>query len=263
MTSPTLQPPSSNLDYAPNPGQANSTKMVLKHAAFELGLTLRNGEQILLTLILPIAAMIGLKFIAGINLGAVDRMQVIVPGTIALAILATAFASQAISTGFDRRYGVIKLLGTTPLTRTKLLAAKTLAILAIELIQIILILLIALPLGWQPQGNFLATGLFVILGTACFSALALALAGTLRAEATLAVANAVFLLLMFLGGVMVPLTNAPTWLAAVGSVLPSGALGDGLRTAMGSGTVSLNSVLVLAIWGVIGTLLTSKFFTWE
>lgn len=256
-------PTLNSTSYAPDPGAASAAGMIRKHAQFEFALTLRNGEQILLTLLIPLAAMIGLNFVTGIDLGTEDRIQVIVPGTIALAILATAFASQAISTGFDRRYGVIKLLGTTPLSRGRLLASKILTILAVEVVQIILIVFVGLLLGWRPAGNPLIALFFVVLGTASFTALALALSGMLRAEATLAVANAVFLLLMFVGGVMVPLTTAPAWMASFAGVLPSGALGEGLRLAMGSGAFSLGGAAVLVIWGAIGTALTIKFFKWE
>lgn len=249
--------------FTPAPGSAGALKMVLNHAKFEFGLILRNGEQILLTLIIPLAAMVGLNFVSGIDLGTDDRIQVIVPGTIALAILATAFASQAISTGFDRRYGVIKLLGTTPLSRGRLLASRILAILAVEFVQIVLILILGIALGWRAHGNALNALIFIVLGTISLTALALLLAGTLRAEATLAVANAVFLLLMFVGGVMIPLTNAPAWMASFAGILPSGALGEGLRAAMGSGAFDGSAALVLVLWGVIGSLLTIKFFKWE
>lgn len=250
-------------NFAPAPGAASAFRMIYQHAKFDFGLTLRNGEQILLTLIIPLAAMIGLYFVPGIDLGTEDRIKVLVPGTIALAILATAFASQAISTGFDRRYGVIKLLGTTPLSRGRLLLSRILAILAVETVQIILILIVGFALGWRATGNPLYSTFFVILGTASLTALALALAGILRAEATLAVANAVFLLLMFVGGVMIPLTSAPAWMASVASVLPSGALGEGLRLAMGQGSFSAGYVVVLVIWGIVGSALTIKFFKWE
>ncbi|MFZ1361660.1 MAG: ABC transporter permease [Candidatus Nanopelagicales bacterium] len=249
--------------FKPAPGSAGAFRMVLSHAKFEFGLILRNGEQILLTLIIPLAAMLGLNFVSGIDLGTDDRIQVIAPGTIALAILATAFASQAISTGFDRRYGVIKLLGTTPLSRGRLLASRILAILAVEVVQIVLILILGIALGWRAEGNALFALVFIVLGTISLTALALLLAGTLRAEATLAVANAVFLLLMFVGGVMIPLTNAPAWMASAASLLPSGALGEGLRMSMSTGGFDGSAALVLVIWGVLGTLFTIKFFKWE
>ena len=249
--------------FSPAPGAAGALSMIYRHAKFEFGLILRNGEQVLLTLIIPLAAMLGLNFVSGIDLGTDDRIKVIVPGTIALAILATAFATQAISTGFDRRYGVIKLLGTTPLSRGRLLASRILAILAVEAVQIVLILIVGFALGWRATGNPIYSTVFVVLGTASLTALALALSGMLRAEATLAVANAVFLLLMFVGGVMIPLTNAPAWMASIASFLPSGALGEGLRVSMGQAVFSPSCAIVLVIWGVVGAALTIKFFKWE
>lgn len=252
------------LDLSPKPGAAPRRSIILSNAKFEFGLTLRNGEQLLLTLIIPVAAMLGLTYMTGVDLGTDDRIQVVVPGIIALAILATAFTSQAISTGFDRRYGVLKLMGATPLLRSGLLISRALAILAVEMLQIIVILVMALFMGWSPTGNVFYIAIYVLIGTASFTSLALALAGTLRAEATLAVANAIFLALMFVGGILIPLKSAPEWMSTISVYLPSGALGEGLREAM-SQTPSFESLplLVLVAWMLVGTALTVKFFRWE
>ena len=139
-----------------------------------------------------------------IKSGDQPRVTLVVPGVIALAIMSTAFTAQAISVGFDRRYGVLKLLGVTPLSRIRLLLAKTVAILVIEAIQIVLILAVAAILGWRPVGNPAGALGLVILGTAAFSALSFALAGVLRAEATLAAANAIYLILLLAGGTVIP-----------------------------------------------------------
>jgi len=252
------------LDFTPAPGAASFPRIVSSQARFDLGLMLRNGEQVLLTLVIPIAVLVGLAKVPWIDFGSIPRIDVVTPGVFALAVMSTAFTAQAISTGFDRRYGVLKLLGSTPLTRRGLLVSKTLAIAAIEVIQVIIISAVALLLGWSPTGNAPATILLLILGTAAFSALALAMAGALRAEATLAAANAVFLLLLMVGGTVIPNDKVPHWLATFGDVLPSGALGSGLRGVLTYGDgLPWGSVLVLLGWICIGTFIALRSFKWE
>ena len=99
---------------------------IRRQASFEARTMLRNGEQLLVAFILPAMAMVGLKFVSVPDLG-LRRIDVIVPGVLALAVVSTAFTSQAIATAFDRRNGVLRLLGTTPLGRDGLLGGKALA----------------------------------------------------------------------------------------------------------------------------------------
>lgn len=254
----------STLTFAADPGPTSATKQIRAQASFEFRLLMRNGEQLLLTLIVPIFLLIGLTFMPFIKSGDQPRVSVVVPGVIALAIMSTAFTAQAISIGFDRRYGVLKLLGVTPLSRLRLLFAKTIAILAIEAIQLILILSIGALLGWRPSGNVANVIVLVILGTASFSALSFALAGVLRAEATLAVANAIYLILLLAGGTVLPRDQVPGWLGTVGNLLPSGALGNGLRDVMVTGSaIPLSSIVVLLLWGIAGAAIAHQTFRWE
>ena len=186
--------------------------MVVAQAVFDGRGLLRNGEQLLLTLIIPVLLLTGFSEASVLNLGHGSRVDFLTPGIIALAIMSTAFASQAIATGFERRYGVLKRLGATPLSRGGLVAARTVTMLAIEVLQLAVITAVAFGLGWQPHGGWgaaLALLLFVLVGTAAFSGLGLLMAGTLRAEATLAAANLVYLMLLGLGGVMFPAVEIP------------------------------------------------------
>ena len=177
--------------------------------------------------------------------------------------MSTAFTSLAIATGFERRYGVIKRLGASPLPRHGLLLGKVGALLLVILLQLLVVSVVALVLGWSPEPLGWLPALAVIaLGTAAFASLGLALAGVLRAEATLAAANLVYLLLMAGGGVVLPTTS---YAGAEGLLrwLPSGALGDGLRAAFLDGSLSGHALLVLALWTALGTLLTTRWFRWE
>lgn len=249
--------------FTPAPGGARFARKVLAQAGMEFRLMLRNGEQLLLAIVIPVVVLVA-TVVGSHKLGvslegrAVDLFT---PGVLALAVLSTAFTSVAVATGFERRYGVLKRLGTSPLSRTGLLLGKVLALLAVQLVQFTVIGAVATWLGWRPHWHpgVIALAAF---GTAAFVSWGLLVAGVLRAEATLAVANLVFLLLMAAGGVVLP-TSTYGGFGTVASWLPSGALGDGLRAAFIDGQFTWSRLLILAAWTLIGAVLTARTFTWE
>ena len=258
--------------FAPRPGSAPAWSMVASQAGFEARLLLRNGEQLLLTLVIPVlvlvlGAVVDLGLIdagPGGAAGRADRLAFLTPGVLALAVLSTAFTGQAISTGFERRYGALKLLGASPLPRWGLLAGKTIAVLLVEVIQVALIGVIALALGWAPRGSVLSVMALLLTGTAAFSALGLLMAGTLRAEATLAAANLVYLLLLAGGGIFLPLARFPGAVRSVLEFLPSAALADGLRAVLGeAAALPGRPVLILLAWALAAGALAARTFRWE
>ncbi len=247
-------------------GAAPGTRRVLAQTGFETRAILRNGEQLLITLILPVLLLVALSRTTVVDVGAGDgsRVDAVTPGVLALAVMSTAFTSQAIATAFDRRNGVLRLLATTPLGRSGLLAGKVLGVLAVEVVQVLVLGAVALGLGWQPDpGGLGPAAVAVLLGTAAFTALALLLAGTLRAEAVLAIANLVLVLLAVAGGAVVPADRLPGPLAALASALPSGALGEALRSALHDGVVATVPLLVLAGWTVALGALAARLFRWS
>jgi ABC-2 type transport system permease protein len=254
--------------FTPEPGAAPMRRMVAAQAAFESRTLLRNGEQLTLTLIIPLLllAAFSLEPLASIGDG-YTRVNFLTPGVIALAVMSTAFTSQAIATGFERRYGVLKRLGATPLSRTGLIAAKTVTVIAVELCQTAIILVVALALGWSPNASpaaVVVVPLLVLLGTAAFSGFALLLAGTLRAEATLAAANLIYVVLLGVGGVVFPLTKFPAGARPALELLPTGALSTGLRDVLANGAAfPVKDAVTLAVWAVIGIALAARFFRWE
>lgn len=253
--------------FAPSPGAAPLSRMVLAQARMESRLILRNGEQLLLAVVIPVIVLVG-GVTGARHIGlqfAHPAVDVFTPGVLALAVMSTSFASLAIATGFERRYGVIKRLGSSPLPRSGLLLGKIGALLMVEVLQLVVIGAVALLLGWSPvvsAGSIGAALVMIALGTAAFAGLGLFLAGVLRAEATLAAANLVYLLLMTGGAVVLPTTSYGGF-GHVASWLPSGALGNGLRLASLDGTLSLHAVLVLVLWAALGATLTARTFTWE
>ncbi len=254
--------------FTPAPGAAPLPRMIAAQARLETRTLLRNGEQLLLTLIIPLLLLIafGLEPLLNLSTG-MSRIDFLTPGIMALAVMSTAFTSQAIATGFERRYGVLKRLGATPLSRTGLISAKTATVIAVELLQGALILVVALAIGWRPHASpaaVVVAPLLILLGTAAFSGLALLMAGTLRAEATLAGANLVYIVLLGVGGVVFPLTRFPAGARPVLELLPTGALSTGLRDVLQRGAVfPAGNAITLAVWAAVAIILAARMFRWE
>ncbi|MEU8733982.1 ABC transporter permease [Streptomyces tendae] len=250
--------------YAPRPGAAPLGRMIAAQALLETKMLLRNGEQLLLTVIIPTLLLVLFSSVDIVDTGAGEAVDFLAPGILALAVMSTAFTGQAIGTGFERRYGVLKRLAASPLPRWALMTAKTASVLVTEVLQIVLLTVIAFALGWSPHGNPAAVLLLLVLGTAAFSGLGLLMAGTLKAEATLAAANLVFLLLLVGGGVIVPLDRFPDAAQDVLRLLPISALSDGLRDVLQHGaSMPWGDLGILAGWAVVGLAAAGKFFRWE
>ena len=241
---------------------APGRQRVRSRAAFETRALLTNGEQLLVSVLLPGLALAGLARSSVPDLGRGARVDLALAGALALAVVSTAFTGQAISTGFDRRAGVLRLLGTTPLGRDGLLAAKGLAVLSVLVVQVVALGGLGLALGARPDpAGLVPAAVSLLLGSAAFVALALLLAGTLRAEAVLAVANLVWVVLLGLG-VLVPTALLPGILGEVSALLPSGALGDAMRASLVDGTWPWPQWTVLLAWGVVAAGLASRYFRW-
>jgi ABC-2 type transport system permease protein len=253
--------------FAPRPGAAPLHRMVLAQARMEARLMLRNGEQLLLAVVIPVIVLVGGVLGSEHVSLSLDHpaIDVFAPGVLALAVMSTAFTSLAIATGFERRYGVIKRLGSSPLPRSGLLAGKVGALLLVEVLQVVVICAIAALFDWDPAasaGTVVGAALAVVAGTAAFAALGLLVAGVLRAEATLAAANLIYLLLMAGGAVVLP-ASAYGGFGAVVRWLPSGALGDAMRAALIDARTSWSDLAVLVVWAAVGTVLTARTFKWE
>jgi ABC-2 type transport system permease protein len=235
-------------------------------AAMELRLTSRRGENVLVTLVIPVAVLLFFATV-GIVPGIAGRpVDFLLPGALALGIIASGLVNLGIATAYERSYGVLKRLGGSPLPRSGLVAAKIASILVLEVVQVVLLISVAaVVLGWQPASGASA-GLAILavpLGTFTFAGLGLLMAGTLRAEATLALANGLFLGFLMLGGIVLPIDHLPGWLAAIARVLPASALADVFRVALtGTGDV-VGPIVVLLAWGLAAVGLSVRFFRWE
>lgn len=236
----------------------------------ELTMMATNGETLLLTLGIPVLFLLFFSGVHVLPTGTPHPVDFLVPGILALAVMSTAMTALGIGTGFDRGYGVLKRLGTTPLGRPRLLTAKITTVVAVELVQAAVLLAVGYGLGWNPGGpgaGSVPAGAAIaamVLGTVAFGGIGLALAGQLRPLVNLAVVNTLFVVLLLLGGMLIPLAKLPGWLEAVAKVLPASALADALHATLGRGAaVSARDWAVLALWALGAPLVAGLTFRWE
>ena len=235
----------------------------------ELRTLLRNGEQLLLTLVIPIGILAFFSKIDVLPSGDPDLfsdpVDFLTPGVLALAVMSSAMVSTGIATGFERGYKVLKRLGTTPLGRPRWLMAKIASILCVLIIQFAILIPVAIALGWNAgRADWSRAAAAIVLGTSAFAGLGLFFAGRLRAEINLAVQNLLFLVLLVSSGMVIPLDELPDSVASVARFLPSGALADIMRDALaGGGTNIPRTWLVLIGWAVVAPLITAATFRWE
>ena len=256
------------LTPAPAPGGAPAWRCVLAHAVIETRVHLRNPEQLLVAVVLPLLALVVLARSPLVAGTAGSRVDVAVPGVLALCVLSTAFVSLAITTGFERQHGVLRRLGATPLSRGGLLAGKALSTAVAVAGQVVVVAMVGFALGWHPRAARPALAVvevvaLLLAGIAAIAPLGMLVAGTLPAETTLGVANLVYVLLLGLSAVLVPVSHYPHLLRPVASALPPGALAEALRRVCAGGTVSAAAIVVLAVWAVVGSVLAVRFFRWD
>jgi ABC-2 type transport system permease protein len=238
-------------------------RAVWAQTRMELALLVRSAESLLVTFGIPLGLLVFFSAVEVLPTGDRDGVDFLVPGVLAISTAATGMVAVAIQTAFERKYGVLKRLGGTPLPRWGFLAAKGASVALLLLVQTAAVLGIAAgALGWRPDGGLAAALLLVVVGAWAHTAIGLLLAGTLRAEATLALANALFLVLLVISGVSFDPDVLPDGLAALGAMLPLGALGDGLRAAFDGGPVA-PALGLLVGWAGVVTALAARVFRWE
>jgi ABC-2 type transport system permease protein len=240
-----------------------AVRKVVAQTRAEVVMTLRRGESLLLALGIPVLLLVFFSIVDVLPTDTKDPVDFLAPGVLALAVMSTAMVGLGIATGFERQYLVLKRLRTTPLGRPALLAAKTIAILAVEVVQVAVLVPVAYALGWRPHGDLLVALAAVLLATVAFAGLGLLMAGTLRAEVTLAAANGLYLVLLLLGGMVIPLGKLPGGLRTVARALPAAALSDALHAALASAAVPGRAWAVLAVWALAAPAAAAALFRWE
>jgi ABC-2 type transport system permease protein len=261
------------VDWRPGDGRAAPVwRATLAQAAMEVRLTSRRGENLLVTLVIPVVLLLFFASVpvlpAGADAGSAIRpIDTLLPGILALAIISTSLVNLGIATAYERSYGVLKRLGGSPLPRGGLIAAKMLTVLIVEVIQFALLGAIAVgAFAWTPGAGSSAPTVVaaLLLGTLAFAGLGLLMAGTLRAEATLAGANGLYLAFLLLGGIVVPVDRLPGILADLARLLPAAALSDALRIGLGAAPGDAAGALaILTAWGLVAAGLAARRFRWE
>src|SRR4051794_10507345 len=226
-------------------------------------LQLRRGENLIVTLAIPLGILVFFAKVDAVSTDFAHPVDFLVPGVLSLAVMASAMVSLGIATGFERRYGVLKRLGSTPLSRGGLLVAKTATVLGLEVVQILLIVLVGIAIGWSPPGGLVPAVVLLLIGTVAFAGIGMLMAGTLRAEANLAAANGLFLVLLFLGGMAYPLDKLPTALQDFAKLLPAAALSETVRAVLSSQPFPAGEFVVLLVWAIAAPVLAARYFRWE
>jgi ABC-2 type transport system permease protein len=246
--------------FAPGPRPAPWPAMLAAQSRLELKLLLRNGEQLLLTMFIPVAMLVALSVLPIEGSASGDhRVIKAVPAVMMVAVMSTAFTGQAIAIGFDRRYGALKRIGATALPRWGVIAGKSIAVAIVVVVQAAVLGLLGLLLGWRPEpAGLLLGGLVIALGTVMFAAMGMLLGGTLKAEVVLALANILWVVQLGLGSLI--LVHSLPYAAQIAvRLIPSGALAHCLESAA-SGAVDWLGVAALAVWTVLlARIATVKF----
>lgn len=236
--------------FTPDPSPNSPAAMLASQSMLELKLLLRNGEQLLLTMFIPITLLVGLTLLPLGTMGE-DPVNQVVPAVMMVAIMSTAFTGQAIAVGFDRRYGALKRLGATPLPKWGIIGGKSIAVVLVVILQSVVLGSIGLALGWRPAAVGLLLGAVVIaLGTVTFATMGLLLGGTLRAEIVLALANILWFVMLGIGSLVVLSDDLPIALHTIARLVPSGALAEALGQAV-VGSWDWFGVAVLTGWAVV------------
>lgn len=251
-----------NGTFTPAPGRAPRRVVLARQTRMELLLTARRGEAVVLAMGVPLLVLLGAGLTRATNLPTDDRLGYVVPGVLALTVLSTAFTGQAISTGYERSYGVLKRLGASPLTRAGLLTAKTAAVCCLIALQLAVLASVGVAVGWRPQGGQVPSAVAVTaLATAAYCGLALLLAGVLRAETTTAAATLIYVLMLAAGGIMFA---APDLGPAGYLLLPLAAHAEALRDTLTAGQpVAAGIWIALTVWAAAAVLGAARFFRWE
>jgi ABC-2 type transport system permease protein len=238
--------------------------VLIAQTKMEIKLTLRRFEAVLITMIVPVILLI---FFGIIGLAPDDfarPVDFLLPSMLVLAVMSTGLVGLSIRTAYERSYGVLKRLGSTPLSRGNLLLAKINSVILVTIAQIIVLVGVAVVgFGWRPEGNMLLAAAVLIIGTGTFAGLGLLLAGVLRAETTLAAANTIYIFLLLFGGIIWPADRLPGGISIIAGLLPSSAFATALRDIMANGELPLVPIVILSLWGIAGILIASRTFRWE
>jgi ABC-2 type transport system permease protein len=250
------------LDLSPGRGRLPLLVIIARQTAMELRLAVNRVDVVVIMVVPSVLALLGVGLTDVIRLPTDDRLGFVVPGAVALAVMATAFVGLATATGWERGQGVLKRLGASPLPSWGLLLAKIGAVVVLIEVQVVLLGGAGMLFGWRPHaGGVLGALGLVALATAAFAGVALTMAGRLRPDTTAGAAQLIHLLMIVFGHVVFPL---PAGLVQATQLLPVTALAEGLRSTLTAGVgVPAGYWSLLGLWTVLGVVSVVLWFRWE
>jgi ABC-2 type transport system permease protein len=247
----------------------------LRQARYEMLAFWRNPAAAFFTFIFPLMFLFIFNSIFGegeidVPGGTVDTSTFYVPAILAFSVISATYTNISMTVVYSRDEGLLKRLRGTPLPSLAYFMGRILQAIGVTLILVVIVLVAGIFLYGVELEAEKVPWLIVTLvaGSACFCALGLAITGFVpNADAAPAVINATILPLLFISNVFIPTANAPAWMNDLASLFPVAHFANSLIAAFnpfesGSG-FDLKSLVVLSAWGVAGTLIAVRYFTWE
>ena len=228
----------------------------------DLAAAVRDGEQLLLTIGIPVLLLVFFSTIDVLPTGTDDPVSFLAPGVFALALMSMAFVRLAIGLGFDRGFGAIRRFAITPLRIGEFLAAKVAETAVLVAAQLLILVAVALALGWDPTIDGAVVGA-VALGLVAFVGLAFVLAGVTEGLRALAAANALYIVLLLVSGIVFELDRLPGWLEAIVRWLPSTALAELFRSTLSGSSGPGWAWLTLVVWAVATPVVAIRTFRYH
>ncbi|MEV7005983.1 ABC transporter permease [Streptosporangium sp. NPDC051022] len=260
-------------------GLPSAARLGLSRAFLETVLFFRERDAVIFTFSFPIVllAIFGSIFADDLEGTGLNVSQLYVAGLIGSATM-TGFQNLGIGIAMDRDDGTLKRLLGTPLPRSSYFAGKALSTLVLSFCQVAILLVIgvaAFGLRLPSEVSAWATFAWVfVLGVLGSSLLGIAASSLPRSgKSATAVIAMPFVVLQFISGVFIPVTELPGWLVNIASAFPlkwmcqgfrSVFLGDAGATLELAKSYELDRVaLILGVWVVGGLMLCLVTFRWK
>ena len=222
----------------------------------DLKIALRRSESLLVTVVVPIFALIS----ASQTDGGVKKY---LPFVILLTVMGTSLLSIGISTGFDRRYRVLVRLGTTPLGKLGTVLSKILYVFVLETVLLLIVSGVGVAIGFRPDIKSLLIFPLCWLASISFTSIALIIASNLKAETNLGVQNLVYFLFIIGGSLAFVSKSSNKVVHDLTRLIPSTALHSLLRYTTGLESFSLISFISLIVLACLLSFIAIKTFKFD
>ncbi len=252
-----------------------SARLALRQVGYENRAFWRNPAAAFFTVLLPLIFLVLFNSIFGdseltIDGRDLDGSTFYVPGIAALAVVSACYTNMGMMVTIARDLGILKRVRGTPLPPWAYIFGRLAHAMLVSLLLVVIVTGVgAAAYGTDVPGNTLpGFAMTLMLGAVTFCALGLALTAVIpNADAAPAITNATILPLLFISNVFIPLQDPPEWLAFVGDVFPLKHFAAALQTAFHPDTTGAGfewgDLAVITAWGVAGTALALRFFSWE